>query len=1008
MLIKTTVFFVILIAMLSSQLLWGADGRIEGKVTDATTDEPLVGANVYLEGTSIGTATNIEGQYIIPNLSAGFYTLKVSYIGYEPKTIQVELKNDQHIEENIELTVVTVSTTEILVTAQASGQNSAINQQLASNNIVNIVSSARIQELPDANAAESIGRLPGISLVREGGQATQVVIRGISPEYNQVTIAGVPVPSNESARQISSDDPEGSRFGGGRGVDMRMISSSSLAGIEVFKTNTPDMEAAVLGGTVNLGIRKASRLVQVESPLGLSFLPGISFQAQGGYTDLTNEYNNYKFDLSLERRFLDERFGVFVQGIIQQQNFTSNRLDANYTQIARTVNPDSLALTDLNLYFYPREEKRYNGTITLDYDIPNGNFAFTNIFSKSESNTSYFRQQYGLERGGNNIHYYANHSPSELNLITNILSYNQKSSLVDIDATLSHSYSENRSPDSWEITFEQLSTGLDQIDDQLPPVKIAELAHQRFSQDAMELRNVLTTNSFTRQRELRGSVDLSRDLNIADFLSLRLKAGGMYSYTDRSHDYNRGYGFVWFGEIGQRIIAAYPWLTSEYGIAGGTNERFFITPFFDPDLNIGTYLDGDFIFDNKLNLDIMRGIKDIVVDYGNNLTGAPTGGAGAWVPDMFGNQGSDYSGNEDRSAGYLMGTFNIGQLVSIMTGVRYQNLTTTYRANRFYNASASNPYPNQLPHIDTTVTKTYGYWLPAVNVKFNPLPWLSLRGAYTNTLSYANFRDIIPIINVFTGRVTWNNVDLKPIQSENFDLQLSVYNNELGLFTFGGFLKYIDDFVFLESSFISHPENYEGLYNVPRYPNLNVRGYSIRTYYNNPNQVELWGIESDWQTHFWYLPGVLSGLVLNVNYTHVFSEAKYPLTVVGNSGPPLFQTTYTDTTYTDRLINQPDDIVNVSLGYDYKGFSVLVSAIYQSAIFNSTNFWNGLRTDKAEYLRWDVVARQKLPWYNIEMFMNLNNLNGEKDTYLVRGNNFRRTDESYGLTAQLGFRVNFL
>jgi outer membrane receptor protein involved in Fe transport len=307
------------------------------------------------------------------------------------------------------------------------------------------------------------------------------------------------------------------------------------------------------------------------------------------------------------------------------------------------------------------------------------------------------------------------------------------------------------------------------------------------------------------------------------------------------------------------------------------------------------------------------------------------------------------------------------------------------------------------------VTKSHGYWLPAVNVKFNPLPWLSLRGAYTNTLSYPNFRAIVPAIQVFSGgpRVTWNNVNLKPGQSENFDLQLSVYNNELGLFTFGGFLKNIKDFVFFEDTYINDPTEYDGLHNVPGQPNLNVKGYRIRAYYNNPNKVELWGIESDWQTHFWYLPGVLSGLVLNVNFTHVFSEAKYPQTLVNPPQPPLFQTTYTDTTYTDRLINQPDNIVNVSLGWDFKGFSILASAIYQSAIFNNTHFYNSLRSDKAEYLRWDIVAKQKLPWYNIEMFMNLNNLNSENDTYLIRGNNFSDTDESYGLTAELGFRVNF-
>jgi len=205
MLKKTnTVFYFILILFLTSQQIFSAGGSIQGKVTDAVSGEALVGANVFIEGTSLGAATDFEGLFRISNVSPGTYSLKISYIGYESKTETIQINEGRVLEFNVELKAVTVSTKDVLVTAQAVGQNAAINKQLSSDNIVNVVSSARIQELPDANAAESIGRLPGISLVRSGGQATQVVIRGISPQYNQITIAGVPVPSNESARQISS------------------------------------------------------------------------------------------------------------------------------------------------------------------------------------------------------------------------------------------------------------------------------------------------------------------------------------------------------------------------------------------------------------------------------------------------------------------------------------------------------------------------------------------------------------------------------------------------------------------------------------------------------------------------------------------------------------------------------------------------------------------------------------------------------------------------------------
>ena len=114
---------------------------------------------------------------------------------------------------------------------------------------------------------------------------------------------------------------------------------------------------------------------------------------------------------------------------------------------------------------------------------------------------------------------------------------------------------------------------------------------------------------------------------------------------------------------------------------------------------------------------------------------------------------------------------------------------------------------------------------------------------------------------------------------------------------------------------------------------------------------------------------------------------------------------YVDTTYTDRLINQPDDIVNVSLGFDYKGFSILASMIYQNRVYDETNFWPTLRSDKENYLRWDLVVKQKLPWYNMQVYLNLNNLNGEPDLYTIRGTGFPSSQSYYGLTADLGVQV---
>jgi hypothetical protein len=65
-------------------LLLAQDGKLRGRVTDRQTGEPLVGANVVIEGTGLGAAADVNGDYIILSVPPGVYTVRVTYIGYAP------------------------------------------------------------------------------------------------------------------------------------------------------------------------------------------------------------------------------------------------------------------------------------------------------------------------------------------------------------------------------------------------------------------------------------------------------------------------------------------------------------------------------------------------------------------------------------------------------------------------------------------------------------------------------------------------------------------------------------------------------------------------------------------------------------------------------------------------------------------------------------------------------------------------------------------------------------
>ena len=364
---------------------------------------------------------------------------------------------------------------------------------------------------------------------------------------------------------------------------------------------------------------------------------------------------------------------------------------------------------------------------------------------------------------------------------------------------------------------------------------------------------------------------------------------------------------------------------------------------------------------------------------------------------------NDYNGTEEVSAAYLMTTLNIGQQLTLIPGVRYQELKTSYTAPQ----GMQGPFPySGYSHRFETINESHSFLLPSLLLQYKPLDWFDVRLAYTNTLSYPDYASLTPRINVAltSNTVAFNGFRLKPMESENFDAYFSFYNNTIGLFTIGGFLKKIDNLI-LPSTFI--PPSSDDL--VQYYPSWVENkqpkaGVSVTRWINSQFKVENYGIELDWQTHFWYLPGVLSGLVLNVNYTHIFSEAEYPIQIFVREGRRVVAV---DTSFIAPLLSQPDDIVNVTLGYDYSDFSLRLSMLFSTDVFTGTSVFRHLRASTDTYSRYDLTMKQKLPFImeGFEVFFNYNNITGAEDKSSIASESSAPTRiQSYGSMLELGFR----
>jgi hypothetical protein len=213
-----------------------ASGTVSGIVTDAQLGEPLPGANVLIVGSNVGTVTNLSGEFSL-RASEGEIELEVSYIGFTTikqkvnvpansvAIVEIKMKNDVKELEGI------------VVTGALQGQQRALNQQKSADNIKNIVSADQIGRFPDPNVAEALQRVPAINIERDQGEGRYVLVRGLAPQFTNISINGEQIPSPEA---------------GVRYVALDAIPADQLSSIEVSKSLTPDMDGDAIGGSVNL------------------------------------------------------------------------------------------------------------------------------------------------------------------------------------------------------------------------------------------------------------------------------------------------------------------------------------------------------------------------------------------------------------------------------------------------------------------------------------------------------------------------------------------------------------------------------------------------------------------------------------------------------------------------------------------------------------------------------------------------------------------------------------
>ncbi|MDQ6768465.1 MAG: carboxypeptidase regulatory-like domain-containing protein, partial [Gemmatimonadota bacterium] len=168
-----------------------AQGTIRGTVTDASGN-PAPGATVHINGTLLGGIVDSAGTYRIARVPAGSYVVRVTKLGFAPDSGSVVVGNGESAVHDARLRPAVELLGNVVVTAQRLGESeaSALERRAAAPNVVNVLAGDVIRALPNANAAEAAGRMPGVTTERDEGEGKFVQVRGTEPRLTNVTIDG--------------------------------------------------------------------------------------------------------------------------------------------------------------------------------------------------------------------------------------------------------------------------------------------------------------------------------------------------------------------------------------------------------------------------------------------------------------------------------------------------------------------------------------------------------------------------------------------------------------------------------------------------------------------------------------------------------------------------------------------------------------------------------------------------------------------------------------------------
>lgn len=789
-------------------------GTLRGTVRDEI-GLGLPGANVVITGTGIGTSTNVDGAFILYNLPVGDHTLEISYLGYKTIEKPFSVSEGQITILNVELEPGVVFGAEVLVLGdRLKGQAKALNQQKELMNITNIVAADQIGRFPDANIGDAMKRIPGITMQGDQGEARNIIVRGLAPQLNAVTLNGDRIPSAE---------------GDNRNIQMDLIPSDMVQTIEVNKAVTPNMDADAIGGSVNLVTRAA--------PEGLR----LSATAASGLNLLT-EKPIWTGGLIVGNRFANNKIGFILSASINQHDFGSDNVEGEWeNEVESPLTGEDIEVDpymgemDIRTYFVERIRRSLQGSLDFKLD-DNNTIIVRGMYNWRDDWENRYRLRWRniepvFEEGTENIIGWEGEArrQTKAGLGNDRIDFRRLEDQRVVNASVSGDHLFGNLKMDWMASYSRASEerlnerymryelgdaiplNTDFNNTEFPFIEAANSADADLSN--WELDEITEENQYTEEEDINGRLDFSYPVTLGF-----------------------GKGSLGFGVRARIKTKIRKNNFFEFSPTGGDFDNFADVP--TADQSKDNYLAGE------------------KYQAGSFATREFLGGLNLDDPNQFEKEDApgeylpvNYEASEDVYGAYLMWNQSLSDQLSFLIGARFESTSLEYTGNEVLDEE-------QLIQ-QVTNTSDYSNFLPGVHLRYEVTPRTIVRAAWTNTLARPNYYDLVPYRSIIDEdeEVFAGNPSLDPTTSMNIDLMADHYFKSVGILSGGLFYKQIDDFIYV----------LEGT--------DDATGFDLFQPQNG-GSADLFGFEVSFQRQLDFLPGIWKGLGIYLNYTYISSNAE--------------------------------------------------------------------------------------------------------------------------------------